>query len=284
MLLWAAAASCAPVTSQTLVSPPRRQVPGRHFELKPAGKLYVPDFFAPEQTTATDVLVFIHGAPWCAEQSFYDARRNAVLVCLGLNDFPGTTGASSRLSEVLEATTATLAREAVSSRPLGKLCVASFSGGYSIVHRLLLEDRLTSKISDLVLADSLYPKRDPGHPDQLLPESIEPVLAYARRAADGHCSFWFSHLFPPEPRYRNNTTTLAADYLISRIGAQRRPCSSRNSRAARLLYRADVGKFHVLGYQGMTTQDHFEHLYGIGELFGQISFAAAGKANTPCLR
>src|SRR5206468_311886 len=50
-----------------IVPPPRRDVPGRHSAL-PLGALYVPDFFRPATNGATDLVLFFHGAAWCAEQ------------------------------------------------------------------------------------------------------------------------------------------------------------------------------------------------------------------------
>lgn len=70
---------------------------------------------------------------------------------------------------------------------------------------------------------------------------------------------------------------LAARYLIDRVDAQSRPASGRNSRGAELLYRADRGGFHVLGYAGMTTQDHFEHFYAAADLLRQTSLPAATR-------
>ena len=55
--------------ANALVPPPRRDVPGKRFSLS-LGTLYVPDFFDSEVTTATEVVVFFHGAAWCAQQNF----------------------------------------------------------------------------------------------------------------------------------------------------------------------------------------------------------------------
>ncbi|MGI8906126.1 MAG: hypothetical protein ACR2IE_06515 [Candidatus Sumerlaeaceae bacterium] len=55
----------------------------------------------------------------------------------------------------------------------------------------------------------------------------------------------------------------------------REAASGHNSRGAKLLYRADRNGFHVLGYSGMTTQDHFEHFYAIGDLWKLTSLTHA---------
>jgi hypothetical protein len=95
---------------------------------------------------------------------------------------------------------------------------------------------------------------------------MAPFLDYARRAANGQCVFLYSHLYPPEEQHRGNTTTLTASYLIDELDVPRREAATRNSRGEQLLYRADRNGFHVFGYAGMTTQDHFEHFYAASDL------------------
>lgn len=272
-----APAASRPATSRSMaaiIAPPRRDVPGRRFALS-TGSLYVPDFYDAGEAASTDVVVWFHGAAWCAEQVFYDARKNAVLVTISGVDYGAVFQNPDRLTQLLEAVSTTLAREGVTSKPIGRICLGSFSAGYTGVRAILRQERFRGLISDVVLADSLYAPRVEGEPDKLDPEAMAPFLDYARRAASGRCTFWFSQLCPPEERYRTNTTTLAANYLIDRVGAKRQPASSRNSRGATLLYRADLGGFHVLGYAGMTSQDHFDHFYAAGDLIRETSLPSA---------
>src|SRR5215217_7406442 len=61
-----------------VVPPVRRDVPGKRIKLV-TGELFVPDFFrAGEIDDRADVVVWFLGAPWCAQQVFYDARKDAV--------------------------------------------------------------------------------------------------------------------------------------------------------------------------------------------------------------
>src|SRR5262245_48625524 len=72
-----------------IVPPPRRDVPGKRIELK-SGELFVPDFFrAGEQA---DVAIWFLGAAWCAEQVFYDAHKNAVLLVTNAQTLKGGLG------------------------------------------------------------------------------------------------------------------------------------------------------------------------------------------------
>lgn len=256
----------------TIVPPVRRDVPGKRTVLK-TGSLFVPDYYNPATGTATDVVVWFLGASWCTEQTFYDARKNAILITVNAKDYTATFARSDALTAILDEAMAWLHREGVTDKPLGRVCLTSFSGGYPAVREILKQKPLREQITDVVLADSLYAPRVNGKPNELQPEAMAPFLDYALRAARGECSFWFSHLYPPEEKYRGNTTTLAANYLIDHLKAERKPSPSLNCRGAELLYRADIGNFHVLGYAGMTNQDHFDHFYAASDLLRNISFS-----------
>jgi len=260
------------------IAPPRRNVPGKRFSLGTARQLFVPDYFKPEVTTQTRVVVFFLGAPWCSEQNFYDARKNGVLV--SINEAKGAAFSEwgKLFPALLKQVQKTLADEDITSKPLGGVCISSFSGGYTAVREILSKPEYEPLISDVVLADSLYPPRLPDNKNAINPTAMEPFVRYARRAMKGECSFWFSHLYPPEEPYRDNTTTLAAGYLIDTLGLERHPASGTNSRGAQLLYRVDSGNLHILGYAGMTTQDHFEHFYALSDLLRQTSLPDASAA------
>lgn len=275
----AAQAQQTTATARGPIPPPRRDVPGQRFEI-PLGQVYVPDFFDPAGTTSTDVLVFFHGAAWCAQQGFHDARRNAVLVTISLamDEYPRRFNDPQTLDEVLTATLHKLDENDITSAPLGRVALASFSGGYSAVREILRHGRHGHLICDVVLADSLYARRTPGTTDTLHEDDMAPFLAAARRAVEGGAGFQFTHLHPPKPEHRGNTTSLAAEYLIHRTGLRKIPFSGRTSRGARVAYVADKGNLRISGHEGMTTQDHFEHFYAIGDLFARTQLEGADLA------
>lgn len=263
-------ASVSRSTTNTVVPPPRRNVPGQRYSAS-LGSLYVPSFFDAARTTATDVVLFFHGAAWCAEQNFYDARKNAVLISISLKDYARVFGDPDMLTQVLDSARQKLKDEGITTAPIGRLCLVSFSAGYAAVREILAQERFRNRVTDVVLADSLYPPRIKGTEDRISTEALNPILDYAKASARGECIFFLSHLYPPEARYRNNTTTLAASFLIDTIGAKRRPANESNARGARMLYRAEKNGFRVFGIAGMTNQDHFEHFYSVADLLRQTS-------------
>lgn len=252
-----------------VVPPARRDVPGRRVMLR-SGELFVPDYW--DQRKQTNVVVWFLGAAWCAEQVFYDSRRDAVLMVVSPDALKRGFAEEGRFQSLLDEV------EAQCRASIGKICLASFSGGYTAVRDILREPAWRQRISDVVLADSLYAPRVALGSNQLVEDAMAPFLEFARLAADGKCTLVFSHLYPPDPQHRSNTTTLTAAYVIDRLGIERQAgAGHRNSRDAELLYRADLNGFHVLGYSGMTNQDHFDHFYGAADLFRMTSLAEAPR-------
>ncbi|MBX7244738.1 MAG: hypothetical protein K1X53_04525 [Candidatus Sumerlaeaceae bacterium] len=263
-------------TTNTIVGPARRDVPGTTASVG-MGELYIPGFYDAANSTGTDIVVFFHGAAWCARQNFYDARKNAVLVSVSGGNYENTFRDPAAFAGILDETTRTLKRLGISEKPLGQICLASFSGGYSAVREILRQPQFARNITCVVLADSLYGPKSKSDPIRLDAEAIAPFLTFARRAASGETFFIFSHLHPPDPRHRSNTTEIAAATLIEAIGAERRDDHGRNSAGAEILYRADKGNFHVLGYSGMSNQDHFNHFYGLCDLLRETPLPPAGR-------
>jgi hypothetical protein len=136
---------------------------------------------------------------------------------------------------------------------------------------------VAARVSDVVLLDSLYAPRVGENKDHLDPAAIQPFVDFATKAAAGKATFVFTHLYPPQEQYRGNTTTLAATYLIDPLHLERKPATGQNSRGAKLLYRADQGNCHILGYAGMTNQDHFDHFYAAADALKLTSLPDADR-------
>ena len=252
-----------------IIPPPRRDVPGQRIKLA-AGELFVPDFFHADDKA--DVVVHFLGAAWCAEQTFYDARKNAALLVASAKTLSDGFATSAPFEAVLADVSKSI------GRPIGKVCLSSFSGGYTAVRDLLRHASVVQGVSDVVLLDSLYAPRIGENKDRLDPAAMQPFVDFARRAAEGKVNFFFTQLYPPLEQHRGNTTTLAANYLIDALKLERKAASGRNSRGARLLYRADRGGCHILGHAGMTNQDHFDHFYAAAEVFRLTSLRNADDA------
>lgn len=258
-------------SKQSFLPPVRRNVPGLRFSLS-TGELYIPDFFKADSDGKFDLAVFFHGAAWCSEQGFYDARKNAVLVSISLKSYEEAFQDTTRFQKILDEVTLTLETTNTISHPrIGKICLSSFSGGYSAVRAILKVPMYYDRVTDLVLADSLYCGTD-ATGKFLDDKQMAPYLRFARDAASGKKTMWFTQLYPPEEQYRDNNTTHTAAYLMEHLNGNRVSQNQTNPLGMQLLYSCDTGNFHIRGYAGMANQDHFNHFYNIGEYFGKMSF------------
>lgn len=270
-------AAGAPALAQTSapVPPPRVDVPGRRVTLS-TGQLFLPDYLKVAQDRPVDLIVFFHGAAWCSEQNFYQSRRDAALVSVSLKSYDSEFENPERFQRLVRE-----CAEAIGGKggpvKLGRICLASFSGGYAAVWRILRDADAFRCVTDVVLADSLYCQvlDRKSSPPKLNEDHMRPFLEFARAAARREKRMWYTHLFPPEQKYRDNTTTLTASYLIDHLGAFRMKRDSTNRLGMRLLYSCDLGEFHVRGFSGMTTQDHFNHFYVMADYLAKTSLRRA---------
>lgn len=258
-----------PVTN-TVTPPPRRDVCGLRLPLE-KGTLYIPCHFQPGPRV--DVAVFLHGADWVVQQEFESARKNAILVTVSGQQLSEISATPSAFTALVDLCVDTVAARVHTQLDLGRVCLASFSGGYATARDILSHPEARAVISDLLLADSLYGTKRQGSPPRMEPAAMEPFLTLARMAARGEKVLWFTQLYPPEEQYRTNTTTLAADYLVEELELERSATEELTSRGICVLYTVDGGGFHLRGYAGMSNQDHMEHLYTVGELFAASSLA-----------
>lgn len=257
--------------STGIIAPKRIDVPGQRFSLA-TGQMFIPDYFKPRKDGKYNLVVFFHGAAWCSEQVFYPAHKNAILVSVSVKSYSETFSDTTRFQQILDEVNLTLETAKIIAHPkLNILSVSSFSGGYSAIFEILKVPQYYDRISNLILADSLYAGFTDTTRTVLIEEQISPFLMYAQDAAKGKKMFWFTHLYPPEEKYRDNTSTKTASYLIDRIHAKKVVQHKTNKLGMLLLYSSDKKGFHIRGYSGMTNQDHFNHFYNLAEYYKKLS-------------
>ena len=256
-----------------ITPPPRRDVPGRRIKLA-TGELFIPDYFHAEPGEKADLVVWFLGAPWCAQQVFYDAHKNAALLSVDMRALQRGFHDPADWRLVLNEANNALKTAEATRAGIGKLVLVSFSGGWTGVRDVLAREGQAEAVSDVVLLDSLY-ARDKST-NQIDRTSIAPFERFARRAADGEdVRFIFTQLYPPLEEHRGNTTTVCAMYLIDALKIEKKDLMGTNSRGAKLLYRADKNNLHIMGYSGMTNQDHFEHFYSAADAIRMTSLSDA---------
>ncbi len=157
---------------------------------------------------------------------------------------------------------------------IDRICLASFSGGYVAIREILKDKDNYARVTEswYLPTRSIVRMKDPPTRSRLREDQLTAFLSFARDASMGKKRMWFTHLYPPEQKYRDNTTTRTASYLIDQLKGARVEQNETNPLGMVLLYSCDVGDFHVRGYSGMTHQDHFNHFYNLTEYLARVSF------------
>ena len=140
----------------------------------------------------------------------------------------------------------------------GRLTVSSFSAGYGAVREILKTPNSFNRIDALLAADSMYASLEKGQePRRPLKEHMRNYVRFAKLASEGKKTFIITHSAQETP-YASTTET--ANYLLEALDIDRAPSSHPGTAPLQLAGKATKGKFTVLGHDGITGQDHLQHL------------------------
>lgn len=141
--------------------------------------------------------------------------------------------------------------------------LSCFSAGYGAVREILKTEEGFDRVDALVAADSIYAGIDEtaaGGRRQVDARDMAAFLAFAEAASSGRKVFVISHSAQPTP-YASTTET--SDYLLGRLGVERRPVAAHAGEEHALVSQARRGGFEVQGFTGASGPAHLFHLRSI---------------------
>ena len=252
--------------------PERRELPGQLLK-NDWGEIFIPDFFN-GQTGKTDLVVWFSGTPWCVEQNFYDATKNAVLVVVRDAQVDRKFDDPARFRNLLIDTAKALAKAKVADQPFGRICLGVWGKGLFSVRSILQQNEFIPHITDVVIAHSLLtPTFRDGTAN---PKELVPYIDYAKRAAKGDCTLLISVTYLDDEKHQRIGSIGNANLLIAAAGAERKPTTERASTGESIMYRADLERFHIFCWEAANRlQNTWDHLFACGDLLKQISFENA---------
>ena len=221
------------------------------------------------------VWIHLHGAPAVLEANFAGIGAPGVLVNITL---PGLSkiyadhfAEATTFPELLRELEALLRRTAPEQMwTLGKLTVSSFSAGFGGVRQLLRQPAAFDRIDALVMADSIYC----GYSGDITRRQVDSELMsgfvrFAELAAAGKKRLLISHSRQIPEGYASTTET--ADYLIAKLGGERKTAESLEwPDGLKLRTQFTRAGFEVLGFDGEAPEDHMRHLRGIGAFLRRV--------------
>jgi hypothetical protein len=238
--------------------------PAYHETALPVGRLFVADDWRPREGRA-DVLVFFHGHPPVVCSNLTRSGKTAALVVVNFNGLSAAYAKpfadNNLFGKILADARKELSRQSGRELAQGKLAVASFSAGYGAVREILKQPHWRERITDLVLADSLYAgyvERDGRN--VVNPEHVRDFIRFAQRAARREVTMIVTHSAQVPEGYASTTET--AEELLRALGGSR-VAAAKQSGAMEQTSHASLGGFQVLGFRGDTAADHMNHLRNV---------------------
>ncbi len=235
--------------------------PGRR-ETLAAGTLFVPAKL--ERSKRLPLFVHFHGAAWVAEVA---AARTGRFAVISVEAGSGSSAYAKRFSD--HGLFADMLREASrkSGIAFGPISLTAWSAGHGAIREILSVPENYEKVQKVLLIDGLHTGYVSGKPgpleSQLEPDHLDIFLKFARDAVAGRKTMVVTHseIFPGTFA----STTETADWLVARLGLQRRAILRWGPSKTQQLSEVRAGKFRMMGYAGNSAPDHVDEFHGLPE-------------------
>lgn len=249
--------SPAPVAPRIWVKP--KPTPGRHVPLS-VGTLYIPANL--DRSSPVPVVIHFHGNSWLPEQAEAESGHPFAVISVDL-------GVGSDIYTARFANPGSFRHllEDASKRigaPIGPVTLSGFSAGYGAVREILKYKSNWDAIDTVVLVDGMHTAyRTIGRSSHgIVPEEIEPFVAFAREAVAGRKRMLVTHTEVSPGAYASTTET--ADYLLSNLSLTRKVNRQPGPfRSMHQLSDVQQGQFHLLGFAGTEGTDHFDQFQAL---------------------
>ncbi len=276
--------------ARSAAPPPGRQMSIREGDCE--ATLFVPQSWTPASNGQLPLIIHFHTATWFAIDEHLRHGLNTPLLAFylgeGSSKYQKPFTDSRRLQRMLRLTEQQLATSAGTNvLHIASIDISSFSAGYGAVREILKSPEYRQLIRRVVLCDSLYGSFEVnvnGNTNRVpARKHIEPWLPFARAAAAGEKTFVLTHSEVPTTDYANSAQ--CAQALIAAVGApiQRVPAGSTPAAEGDfpLLYRSDLGSFHVWGYGGTNAMAHMIHARHLAEIWQTLDATEPHPTSQP---
>ncbi len=289
-----AAISPPPMSPRAIVKP-AAPPPGQQVSIRDAdceATLFVPQSWTCATNGQVPLTIHFHSATWFAiDEHLRHGLKTPLLAFYlgeGSSKYREPFSDPQRLERMLRLTEQQLALSGGTNLlHIASIDISSFSAGYGAVREILKAPEYRKMIRRVVLCDSLYAsfEVEAGGKTNRVParEHIEPWLPFARAAAAGQKTFVLTHSQVPTANYANSAE--CAQALIAAVGVPIQKIAAGSSPAAQgefpLLYRSDLGNFHVWGYAGTNAMAHMIHARHLAEVWQALDSAELLPTSQP---
>jgi hypothetical protein len=240
----------------------------------PDWKLFIPSTYQHRVANATDLLVQFKGDPQIVWNNAVYAGLNTVIVTVNYDGLSNTYKTpflnTSRFQSLLDEALAKLKLQSdfADVTAWSKVGVSSFSAGYGAVREILKQSTYRNRIDALVMADSLYAGL--ASDGTAVDSDVVDFKTYAGLAKNGLKSFILDHSSEPVPYA---STTVCANEILAYLQLTTTPVDLDGLGPLHFFRHAKSGNFELWGEVGDTDDEHWQHLYNIGQFLKDMPLA-----------
>lgn len=178
------------------------------------GVLYAPpEFRSPDGRF--DLLIHFHGNVEMVEQSVATARLNALVAIINVGDGSGVYAKEMQNPYAFDRLLNTVEERAeqrlgLDRAEIRRVALSAWSAGFASVNEILGSRSRRERFDAVFLLDSPHAKYAPGSDTEVYQPSIEPFVAFARRAVAGERLMIITHSAIPTEGYPSTTETTNA--------------------------------------------------------------------------
>jgi hypothetical protein len=252
----------SPMVEHTRAHPrvAKQTPPGRREKLDP-GTLFIPAEL--QRRKDVPLLVFFHGGDWLPE--FAAARNRMAVISIQMGAGSGVYAREfadpARFMKLLHG-----AEEKAGAR-FSRLVLGGWSAGCGAMREILKSAEAYARVDAVLAIDGIHTGYAGGKPGPLESPletgNLEIWLQLARDAAAGRKRVVVTHaeIFPGTFA----STTETADWLLARLGLQRRAVVKWGPMGTQQLSEARAGRFRLIGFAGNSAPDHVDQLHSLAE-------------------
>ncbi len=157
-------------------------------------------------------------------------------------------------------------------RPIAEVVLVGWSAGYGAIGQILGHEERRVNVSAVLLIDGLHTSYENGKPgpkeSSLQTKSLQPYLAFARKAVDGKQCMMIVHseIFPGT--YASTTET--ADWLLQQLNLKRNAVLRWGPMKTQILGETLQESFVVRAFAGNSAPDHVDLLHALPDLLAEV--------------
>jgi hypothetical protein len=223
--------------------------------------VYIPGWFRPIDGKY-DLIIHFHGVPFLQEDNIERTRVNAIVVSMNLGIGSGYYSNYFQSPKAFPALLDAIQTQIDKSHradgaQVGRIALAAWSAGFAAVGSILNQPDNATRIDTVLLADGFHTSYLGNH--EMYDEGLMKYVRFAELAEKGERLMVMTHSSIMTEGYPSTTQTTAE--FLKLTGLPKHDIAGQLApRKMRPIYESHRGNLYVTGYEGITKEDHVDHV------------------------